>query len=398
MSTTVRRLLVVLALIGLASSLTSLYIHIQMVRNPAYLSFCDVSATINCTQVYQSRYAAVAGVPVALWGSLWYIAVVILLAGSAWGWSSLRENAGGYVFAAATIGLGAVIYFAYTSLFLLKAVCLMCLVTYLAVAGIFLISGARTLFPMTTLPRRLWQDLRAAAASPMALATVLVFLISATAAIAFVPRHEEMRRTTADQTPADKKSEFIRFWEGLPRIQVPVPSEGAALLIVKFSDFQCPGCAQSYLDSKELLARYRAQYPGAIKLVTKDYPLEQECNANMQRDVHLAACESAVAARLARLKGRGEAMEDWLYTNHASLTPAGVRQAARDVGGVTDFDAQYATTLNQVKSDIALATILGIKMTPTFFLNGVRVDGGMPLQYFELALQYELKKAGIIKP
>ncbi len=397
MSTTVRRLLVVLALIGLASSLTSLYIHIQMVRNPAYLSFCDVSATISCTQVYQSRYAAVAGVPVALWGSLWYIAVVILLAGSAWGWSSLRENAGGYVFVAATVGLGAVIYFAYTSLFLLRAVCLMCLVTYLAVAGIFLISGARTLFPMTTLPRRLWQDLRAAAASPMALATVLVFLISATAAIAFVPRHEEMRRTTADQTPADKKSEFIRFWEGLPRIQVPVLSEGAALLIVKFSDFQCPGCAQSYLSSKELLARYRAQYPGAVKLVTKDYPLEQECNANMRRDVHLAACESAVAARLARLKGRGEAMENWLYTNHESLTPASVRQAAQDVGGVTDFDAQYATTLNQVKSDIALATILGINQTPTYFFNGVRV-GAMPPQYFELALQYELKKAGIIKP
>ena len=323
--------------------------------------------------------------------------MVVLLAGSAWGWSSLRENAGGYVFVAATVGLGAVIYFAYTSLFLLKAVCLMCLVTYLAVAGIFLISGARTLFPMTTLPRRLWQDLRAAAASPMALATVLVFLISATAAIAFVPRHEEMRRTTADQTPADKKSEFIRFWEGLPRIQVPVPSEGAALLIVKFSDFQCPGCAQSYLSSKELLVRYRAQYPGAVKLVTKDYPLEQECNANMRRDVHLAACESAVAARLARLKGRGEAMEDWLYTNHESLTPASVRQAAQDVGGVTDFDAQYAATLNQVKSDIALATILGINQTPTYFFNGVRV-GAMPPQYFELALQYELKKAGIIKP
>ena len=34
-------------------------------------------------------------------------------------------------------------------------------------------------------------------------------------------------------------------------------------------------------------------------------------------------------------------MEDWLYANHATLTPASVRQAAADVGGVTDFDAQY---------------------------------------------------------
>ena len=173
-----------------------------------------------------------------------------------------------------------------------------------------------------------------------------------------------------------------------------MPSDGAVLLIVKFSDFQCPACAQSYLDYKPILARYEAQYPGAIKVVMKDYPLETECNSNMPRDLHPAACEAAVAARLARQHGRGEAMEDWLFTNHATLTPASVRQAARDVGGVQDFDAQYPAVLNQVKSDIALATILGIKVTPTFFINGVRLEGGLPPQYFELALQLELKKAG----
>jgi protein-disulfide isomerase len=108
----------------------------------------------------------------------------------------------------------------------------------------------------------------------------------------------------------------------------------------------------------------------------------------------MAACEAAVAARLARLTGRGEAMEDWLYTNHQTLTPASVRQAAADVGGVTDFDAQYATVLNQVKGDSALGTILAVKFTPTFFINGVKLEGGLPPQYLELALQQELKKAG----
>jgi protein-disulfide isomerase len=173
-----------------------------------------------------------------------------------------------------------------------------------------------------------------------------------------------------------------------------VSADGAAVLIVKFSDYQCPACAQSYLDYKEILARFRAQSPGAIKVVTKDYPLEIECNSNMNRDMHPAACEAAVAVRLARLKGRGDAMEDWLYTNHTTLTPPVVRQAARDIGGVTDFDAQYPTVLTQVKSDIALATVLGILKTPTFFINGIRLEGGLPPAYFEMALQMELKKAG----
>jgi protein-disulfide isomerase len=163
---------------------------------------------------------------------------------------------------------------------------------------------------------------------------------------------------------------------------------------VKFSDYQCPACAQTYLDYKDILAKYQAQYPGAIRVVTKDYPLETECNTNLSRDMHPASCEAAVAVRLARLKGRAEALEEWLYTNHATLTPPMVRQAARDQGGVADFDAQYPAALNQVKSDIALATVLGIVRTPTFFINGVRLEGGLPRGYFEMVLQMELKKAG----
>lgn len=395
MSTTVRRLLSFLAIAGLASAAVSLYVHLQMLRQPGYLSFCDVSALVSCTQVYQSRYATLGGVPVALLGALWYVVVLMMLAGTRWGWPSLRENGSGYVFVLATAGLGFVFYMAYASLVILKTVCLMCLVTYVAVAGIFIVSGTRTSYPMITIPRRLLQDAKAAVASPSALVLILVFLVGATSAIAFFPRLAPGGAAAAPgQAAGDRQSEFLRFWETQPRVQVPVSAEGAAILIVRFSDYQCPSCAQSYLDYKGILARYAAQYPGAIKVVNKDFPLETECNSNLTRDLHMAACEAAVAARLARLKGRGEAMEDWLYTNHQTLTPASVRQAAADIGGVTGFDAQYAPTINQVKGDIALATILGIKVTPTFFINGIKLEGGLPVQYFELALQQELKRAG----
>ena len=178
---------------------------------------------------------------------------------------------------------------------------------------------------------------------------------------------------------------------------IPISSEGAAVLIVKFSDYQCPACAQSYLDYKDILAKYQAEYPGAVKFVTKDYPLERECNTNMPRDLHESACEAAVAVRLSRLHGRGEAMEDFLYRNHSMLTPTVVRQAAKEVGGVPDFDAQYASVLNQVKGDIALATVLGIRVTPTFFINGVKLEGGLPPQLFDTAILMELKKAGVVK-
>jgi uncharacterized membrane protein/protein-disulfide isomerase len=394
MSPNVRRVLSFLAFAGLASALASLYVHVQMARQPGYLSFCDVSALVSCTQVYQSRYASLAGVPVALLGALWYAGVLMVLAGTRWGWPGLRENGVGYVFLLATPGLGFVLYMAWASLVLLKTVCLMCLVTYVAVAGIFIVSGTRTSYPMITIPRRLLADARAAVASPVALALMLVFLVTATTAVAFFPRATPAGTQAAGQAPSDRQSEFLRFWQAQPRVQVPVSADGAAVLIVRFSDFQCPSCAQSYKDYKGILASYSNQYPGAIKVVNKDFPLETECNSSLTRDVHLAACEAAAAERMARAKGRGEAMEDWLYTNHLTLTPASVRQAAAEVGGVTDYDAQYPAMISQIKGDVALAAVLGIRVTPTFFINGVKLEGGLPPQYFELALQLELKKAG----
>jgi protein-disulfide isomerase len=159
----------------------------------------------------------------------------------------------------------------------------------------------------------------------------------------------------------------------------------------------CPSCAAAYRDYKPILQRYNAQYPGAITLVQKDFPLETECNSGLSRDVHMASCEAAAAERAARAKGRGEAMEDWLYTNSAVLTPAAVRHAALEVGGVTDFDAQYPSLITAIKGDIALATVLGVRVTPTFFINGVKLEGALPVQYFDLALQLELKKAGKVQ-
>ena len=49
----------------------------------------------------------------------------------------------------------------------------------------------------------------------------------------------------------------------------------------------------------------RASNPGAVKVVLKDYPLNSECNANMTTMLHPAACDAAVAVRLARAAQRG---------------------------------------------------------------------------------------------
>jgi len=177
-----------------------------------------------------------------------------------------------------------------------------------------------------------------------------------------------------------------------PRIPMVIPSEGAKVLIVKFNDFQCPACGQSYIAYKPILEKYERQAPGAVKVVLKDYPLNPACNTGVAL-VHTAACEAAVAVRLAKEHNRAEALEDWLYTHQPSMTPASVRQAAREIGGVNDFDARYASTLELVKGETTLGKQLGVKSTPTFFMNGVKIEGMWIPQYFDQAIAYELQHA-----
>ena len=109
--------------------------------------------------------------PVAIFGTLFFAFVVGLIAWS--GRSAVtRENLAGYVFAASTLGLAAVLYLGYASYFILGVVCLACLTTYVAVIGLFITSGASTRYPMTKLPGRFAKD-------PGALTAGVLFAVAA---------------------------------------------------------------------------------------------------------------------------------------------------------------------------------------------------------------------------
>jgi len=388
------------ALVGLGASAAAAYTHYHLLYDPAYRSFCDVSETISCTQVYLSRFSTLRGMPVALFGATAFVAAALFSISGLTARPAVRENVPGYLFVLSTLSLAVILYLGYVSFVLLKAVCLLCLTTYAAVIGLFLVSGAATTFPMTTLPRRASRDVRVFAGSPLAIIVVVLFFAGAASALAWFPREgvaapgEQAAASTAPVPTQDQRSEFERWYASQPRVPLIVQAEGAKVLVVKFNDFQCPACGQSYLQYKPIFAKFEAERPGAVRLVMKDYPLNRDCNDAMGQTIHPAACDAAVAVRLAQAHNKTEAMEEWLYSHQPAMTPPSVRQAARDIGQITDFDAKYQSVLSLVKGDVALGRQLGIKSTPTFFINGVKVEGALPTQYFEQAIAYELQRAG----
>ena len=411
------------ALAGLLAATSAAYVHYRLLQTPGYTSFCDINTTWSCSEVYLSRFGSVRGVPVALGGAVWFVLVLLLAGPARVGPPNFRESVASYLFVLSTLALAVILYLAYVSFFVLRSVCILCLATYAAVIVVFLVSGAQSSVPMMTLPRRLLIDLRALVVNPLALALAVLFVAGAASAVAFFPGEAPWNTATAlldsptqaapqrDVTPpaqatplaqstppaqapqaaASQPSEFERWYTAQPRVNLPVPAEGAKVLIVKFSDYQCPACGQTYEWYKPVLAKYQGQLPGQVRFVTLDFPLNPVCNAALTRPVHLAACEAAVAARLARERGRGDAMEQWLYTNQTA-TVEQIKTAAREIGGVNDFDARYAGMIQLVKTDAALGGLNDVRSTPTFFINGTKVVGGLPPQFFDAAIAFELKR------
>jgi protein-disulfide isomerase len=168
-----------------------------------------------------------------------------------------------------------------------------------------------------------------------------------------------------------------------------VPSNGASVVIVKFNDYQCPPCGQTFREYKPILAKLQQKYPGKIAFMTRDFPLDPECNT--MGGPHPSGCEAAVAVRLAREKGKAAEMEDYLFANQPAFTRDFIKQGVASVAGVTDYDVRYEKTLELVKGDIAQGVQLGVKGTPTFFMNGIRLPN-LRGEFFEAAVEWELRR------
>jgi len=403
MTPRVRYALVALSALGLIASSAALYVHYRLLTEPNYTSFCDVSETISCQQVFQSEYGTVDGVPVAAGGAIWSALVLML---SIWGMrkpnSDEASRAAGYVFLLSTIGLAAVFYFAYASFFVLRQACPLCLTMYVSVIGIFLLSAAAA-GPLRALQAGWQRDIGALKRSPAGVAIVVVWLLASAGLVLAFPREQVVSASpSAAAAPAvpvetlapEQLAELHAWMDKQPRVTEAQPTGSVKVLLLKFNDYQCPSCRQAWILYKDIIAKYEAAYPGVFQYENKDFPLETECGAG---GIHAAACEAAVAVRLAKEKNLDKQLEAALFERQSpSMTREDVKAALREVTKISDseFDSRYAQILESVKADVQFGQKVGVSGTPTFYINGIRLGGFRPVA-FDAVIAYELKKAGV---
>jgi protein-disulfide isomerase len=166
----------------------------------------------------------------------------------------------------------------------------------------------------------------------------------------------------------------------------------APVTIVEFSDFQCPACGQAYRDLHEMLARRTD-----VRLVFRNFPLDNSCNEALPRALHPDACLAALAAECARQQNRFWEYHDRLFENQHTLDRESLFRYARDVGvDIPTFRncLDAPATRDRITDDIRAGIAAGIESTPTLFINGRRIDGALERPFYDYALVLEQERGG----
>jgi len=162
------------------------------------------------------------------------------------------------------------------------------------------------------------------------------------------------------------------------------PAKGPAnapLVLVVFSDFQCPFCQRV----EPTLAELESHYRGKVRIVWKNFPLP----------FHANAAPAAEAAMAAEAQGKFWPMHDKLFAHNTELDRESLENYAAALGldlprFRADLDAERYKA--RIEADKQEGSDLGVVGTPAVFINGRKIAGAYPFETFQKIADAELAK------
>ncbi|MGO1317488.1 MAG: DsbA family protein [Cellulomonadaceae bacterium] len=141
----------------------------------------------------------------------------------------------------------------------------------------------------------------------------------------------------------------------------------APVTVVEYGDYQCPYCREAAPVVRELLD----QLAGQVRFVFRHFPLT---------DLHPEAVDAAYLAELAGESGRFWQAHDLLFEYQDELGPQLYTGICEQLGLSTASLEQAVQTRRydaRIEADLEGGIRSGVNGTPTFFVDGHRVDGGI---------------------
>ena len=268
---------IMLAIVGLGISLYSTNHHITVKEQGYSGAFCNINSTLNCDEVAQSRFAELLGVPLGVWGSGYFLALLLLLVGGKWKPETEIGNLSTYTILAFS-GVAVSVILAGISVFSIGSLCLTCI-------GIYVVCFAQA---------GLWFKNRNTLPSDFSFGTIsnsgslaAVGLIVPIAIYNFFgpqaggPPAELVEKEVSEKVKTDPvRSLLAPMGINIKIDQSPYSGMGedfrkgndrAKVQIVEFADFQCPACK----GASTLLDQVYKEYGSSVLVVFKNYPLDR---------------------------------------------------------------------------------------------------------------------------
>ena len=346
-------------------------------------SFCNIGQTFDCTAIEMSRYSEFAGnFPLSGFAIAGYLLIFVL---SLYGFSeSMKKNIKPFLITFSAIAvLFSAAYFV-IMIALIGKLCILCL-TVDALNLILLISAI-------LLPK---QESYASNSG----INVTQFLGAGVASLLVAFLITKGLDPQADQKSADV-NDIVESVLASPVTPIVLPADvpiignpNAPITVIKFSDYQCPACKLGATASHPLFKRY----PREVKFAFVNFPLATECNPDpeLKHTMHPFACEAAAVAVCATEQGKFPEAYEALFEYQTEFKEGQIANlAASKVPGL-DLEKMKScmtlpSTAEKIKRDAQLGIQSKIVSTPTFFVNGKKIEGGLPTNVWIQILDHML--------
>ena len=342
-------------------------------------SVCNISARFNCDAVTASSFASILGVPVALWGAVTTGILAVLLLVWNLQWSEDLPRLGRYsLWLSGFIALTSIIMGCIAT-FYIRSECIFCMSEYLISFvnfGLIWASQEPDSRPFGTYIVELFGPARNYLA-----------LIVALPVAGFLLNYSFLNHYGATELP-EVVHDTVLDWQSAPKVVLNTPplltkgSKKPIMTLAEFADFRCPHCRHAV----GAVDAFIASHPD-VKLKFYAFPLDNTCNEAVSSGDGISCYLARTVYCVQKLNHLGWALHHYIYNHQILIDTVGTMSYAQ--GQIGDFlkihkvDPQYfSACVNGNKADEAiraqaqLGAEIGVKGTPTFFVNGRMLTRG----------------------
>jgi protein-disulfide isomerase/uncharacterized membrane protein len=381
--------IILLALIAILGITFSVILSQQFyeIRNgvAGFKSVCNINQKMNCDAVAASTYAElIAGIPLSSFGTGWFLAALLMTLGAfagEWRRTCLRWLTGVYA-----VGTAASVFYFLIMASVLHTFCLFCLfIDGLNILGLGLtLSFAPFAKGKTAEDGESTQHARSEGSDSAWNAWKPMLGLIAGSLFVSLVLSKNMDTYKVDATTESQLMDSVLSSSPVViEVKDSSPSIGpkdAPITIVEFSDFQCPACRMGAVTMNAVFNRY----PGKVRLVLRNFPWDPSCNPMVERPMHQVACLAARTAVCANKQGKFKEVYENIFEHQSILNTQGSGSPTELAKAAGANPEQIASCVNApetsafVTQDVEEGRRLGIQSTPTFFVNGLKIEGGFP--------------------